>query len=295
MIIVLLGPTASGKSSLALSLAPIVDGEIVNGDAFQVYKGLEKATMAPSENDKKLVPHHLYSFLEVEDSYNIARYQQDCRKAIEEIRNRGKTPIIVGGSGLYIRAALYDYDLSVDTSSVDLAPYERLSDEALHAALRELDPLEAEKIPFKNRRRVMRSIALSIAYGAPKSSMISEKGPAKAYDDIVFLAIDADREQLNERIDQRIDEMVDDGMVEEVLALLSGRDLNLPSFKAIGVKELIPYMKGETSLDSAIEEIRKNTKRYVKRQLTFIRHQFDAAKVKDINGCLEAIGWKNGI
>ena len=135
MILVLTGPTGTGKSKLAISLANKINGEIVNADAFQVYEKLKIATASPTEEEKKKVPHHLYNFVPLTDSYDISRYQIDARKTLEEILSRKKTPILVGGSGLYIRAALYDYDLSIDTSSVDMSPYEEKTNEDLHAIL----------------------------------------------------------------------------------------------------------------------------------------------------------------
>ena len=132
MIIVLTGPTGSGKSELAVSLAKKIDGEIINADAFQVYQELNIATAVPSKALQAQVPHHLYSFVPLSENYDIAHYQEDCRVAIKDVLGRNKTPILVGGSGLYIRSALFDYDFSLDTSKVDLTPYEKLSNGDLH-------------------------------------------------------------------------------------------------------------------------------------------------------------------
>jgi tRNA dimethylallyltransferase len=145
MILVLTGATGSGKSELAIALAKAVNGEIINADAFQVYQGLTIATAAPTEAMKAEVPHHLYAFVPLSAGYDIAHYQKDCRAAIADVLSRGHMPILVGGSGLYIRAALYDYDLSLDTSKVDMSAYESLSDGDLHGILEKLDPRRSPK------------------------------------------------------------------------------------------------------------------------------------------------------
>ncbi len=278
MIIVLTGPTGVGKSALAISLAKKIDGEIVNADAFQVYKDLKIATAAPLDEEKKEVPHHLYDFVSLDDSYDISRYQIDARKTIEDILARNKTPILVGGSGLYIRSALYDYDLSIDTTNVDMSQYENKSDEELHAILEKLDPEEAKKIPMQNRRRVLRDIAICLAANESKTSLLSKQNHEPIYETL-FFALTKDRETLYELINKRVDKMFEKGLLQETLPLIEKYGEERSAFQAIGVKELIPYIHKEKTLEETIEQIKIDTRHYIKRQETFFRHQFPSINV----------------
>jgi tRNA dimethylallyltransferase len=289
MILVLTGATGTGKSELAAALAQRLGGEIVNADAFQVYEGLTIATCAPSPRLKALAPHHLYAFVPLSEGYDVARYQKDCRAVLAAIRKRGRTPILVGGSGLYIRAALYDYDFSVDASSVDLAPYENLSDEALHEALAALDPGEAAKIPPANRRRALRSIALTKASGAPKTELLARQRH-EPIEEARFFALAEDRAALYAKLDARVERMFAEGLMEETVPLIERYGRSAPAFQAIGVKELFPYLDGKATLEEAKQKIKEDTRRYAKRQETFFRHQFQLEYVHSLDEILEAIG-----
>lgn len=273
MILVLTGPTGTGKSKLAISLANKINGEIVNADAFQVYEKLRIATASPTEEEKKKAPHHLYNFVPLTDSYDISRYQIDARKTLKEILSRKKTPILVGGSGLYIRAALYDYDLSIDTSSVDMSLYEEKTNEDLHAILEKLDPEEAKKIPYQNRRRVLRDIAICLAANESKTSLLAKQNHEPIYPTL-FFSLSKDREELYEHLDQRVEKMFQEGLLEESLPLIKEYGESRAAFQAIGVKELIPYIHNEATLSQTIDKIKLDTHHYVKRQETFFRHQF---------------------
>ncbi len=288
MILVLTGPTGVGKSETALSLAKLVHGEIINGDAFQVYEGLHIATAVPSLAMQQEVPHHLYSFVPLSESYNIARYQKDARNVLQEVFSRGKTPIFVGGSGLYLRAALYDYDLSLDTSHVDMTPYEGKSNEELHAILASLDRKEAAKIPVENRRRLLRDIALCLATGESKSEMLAKQKHEPLYP-TKFFVLTEERATLYPKLDQRVEKMFHEGLLEETLPLIERYGRQTPAFQAIGVKELFPYLDQQISLEEAIHQIQIDTRHYVKRQETFFRHQFQATMVKNLDEILSAL------
>lgn len=288
MIIVLTGATGSGKSRLAIDLAKRIDGEIINGDAFQVYKGIEIATAAPTEEEKREVPHHLFSFLECDDGYDISRYQKDLRAKLDEVLSRNKTPIIVGGSGLYLRSALYDYDLSTDTTHVDMSEYEKLNNTELHAVLEKLDPEEAKKIHENNRRRVLRSIEVCIANNGPKTDMIKAQAHQPIYEDCLFFELKRNREDLYPHVEKRIDEMVKSGMVEQTISMIKQYGKDAPAFKAIGIKEFFPYVDGTSSLDECIVTIKTNTRHYVKRQETFFRHQFKLIEISSVEDVLNA-------
>lgn len=288
MIIVLTGPTGTGKSKLAIELAKRIDGEIINADAFQVYEKLYIATAAPSEEEKKMVPHHLYSFVPLTEGYDIARYQSDARNMLKGILKRGKNPIFVGGSGLYIRSALYDYDLSVDTSNVDLSEYEKLSDKELHVILSKMDPDEAKKIPYQNRRRVLRDIAICLAAGESKTSLLAKQNHEPIYP-TMFFSLHKDREELFPALDKRVDEMFKMGLLDETLPLIRKYGEDAPAFKAIGIKELIPYIHNEMTLQEVIEEIKLDTRHYVKRQETFFRNQFNVNYVSSLEDILSTL------
>lgn len=281
MVIVISGPTGTGKSALALSLCEKIGGEIINCDAFQVYEGLKIATAYPSEESFKRIKHHLYGFVPLDESYSIGLYQKDCRKKIEEVLSRGKVPVLVGGSGLYIRAALYDYDLNVDTSSIDLSGFDSYSNEELHRYLALLDKNESEKIHPNNRRRVLRAIAICLASKENKTDFNSHQSHAPIYE-TKFFWLSKPREELYPLVEKRVDEMFDSGLLEETIPLIQkyGRECN--AFQAIGVKELFPYIDGEIDLEQAKKEIKTHTRQYIKRQETFLRHQFDMIEVKDV-------------
>jgi len=286
MIIVLTGPTGSGKSRLAVALAKAIGGEIINADAFQVYEGLTIATAAPSKELLSQIPHHLYGFVPLSENYDIAHYQVDCRNAINEILSHGKTPILVGGSGLYIRSALFDYDFSLDTSKVDLSPFEALSPESLHDKLRELDPLEAEKIPYQNTRRTLRAIVICLAAGESKTALLARQTHDPVFD-AMFFGLKKERDELYPLVEERVEKMFASGLLEETVPLIEKFGRNAHAFKAIGVKELFPYLDGQSTLEEAKNLIKTDTRHYVKEQETWFRHQFNLIYVSSLEEIIE--------
>ena len=289
MIIVLLGPTGCGKSALSLPLAASIDGEIINADAFQAYEGLEIATASPSKEDKSAVKHHLFNYVPLSEEYNVSRYQADARKAINEVQKRGKTPILVGGSGLYIRSALFDYDFSIDTSAINLSFYEGLDDEALHKELENLDFEEAKKIHPHNRRRVLRSLAICLAAGESKTSLLAKQNHEPIYP-TRFFHLSMNRELLYSRVEKRVEKMFDDGLVEETMPLIEKYGRLAPAFKAIGVKELFPYIDKKATLEETKHAIKDNTKHYIRRQETFFSHQFPIEDVSSLDEIISKLG-----
>lgn len=280
MIIVLTGATGSGKSKLAISLAKKLGAAIVNADAFQVYQELGIATAKPSAEMMMEAPHFLFDFIPLSDSYNVSEYQQDLRSAIATLQAKGMPIIIAGGTGLYIRAGLYDYAFE-RVKPVDMSGYDALDDEALHGKLAEVDPESAQQIHPHNRRRVLRALAIYLSTGKTKSSLLSSQEHKPIYDDVIFFGLQAERESLYERVNARVEEMFKEGLVEEVTRLERKYGRDIGAFQAIGVKELFPYLDGRASLVSCKEQIKKSTRNYVKRQETFFRHQFDIHWVKD--------------
>ncbi len=286
MIIVLTGATGTGKSRLAIELAKKLDAEIINGDAFQVYKDLTIATAAPSNEEKAEIPHHLFQYVDLSENYSIAQYQKDCRETIKEILTRKENVIIVGGSGLYLRAALYDYDLSLDTEKVDMSPYQNKNNEELHQILEKLDKDEADKLPMQNRQRILRSIQICLAAGRPKTELLAEQSHCPIYPS-KFYVLHIDRESLYPKVNERVDKMFEMGLLEETLPLIEKYGREAQAFKAIGVKELFAYLDGEISLEMAKDLIKLDTRRYIKRQETFFRHQFDAKMISSLNDILD--------
>lgn len=285
MIIVLTGPTGTGKSELAIRLAKEIGGVIVNADAFQVYEELSIATAKPTPEMMMEVPHFLFDFVPLTSSYSVAEYQQDLRSAIATI---GERPIILaGGTGLYIRAGLFDYEFP-EEEEVDLRQYEAMDEESLYQAAKRLDEAEALTIHPNNRVRLLRLIKMALS-GKKKSDIKSSQEHRPIFD-CRFFGLQIDRDQNYSRVDERVDRMFAMGLVDEVSSLVGKYGRTPSAFKAIGVKELFPYFDGQISLQQAKDEIKKNTRHYVKRQLTFFRHQFDLTWVEgmdDILRCLQ--------
>ena len=287
MIIVITGPTCMGKSETALEVAKAIDAEIINGDAFQCYKEMNIGVAKPPKEYLEDIPHHLYSFVDVDHDYSIAEYQINLRSKIDELLSKEKNIVIVGGSGLYIRSALYDYDFK-ENKEVDMSLYENMDNRSLHDELRKIDPIEAEKIHMNNRKRVLRAIEIYLTNGESKSNLISKQDHKPIYE-VSFFVKDIDRDELYNRINKRVDKMISDGLVNEVEDLYKRYGSSPRAFQAIGYKELISYFKGEYSLEVAIEKIKQNTRNYAKRQLTYIRHQFPVQFYKNNEELLEKI------
>ena len=275
MIIVLIGPTCTGKSKSALTLAAKFNAEIINGDAYQIYKEMNIGVAKPTNEDLKLAPHHLYSFVDVNRPYSIKDYQDDLRREIDLILEKGKNVIIVGGSGLYIRAGLYDYSFIETTKEIDISKYEELSNEELHKILEEIDPVDALKIHPNNRKRLLRAIAIYLESGKSKTELNKDQKHAPIYKDIYFFSPFIDRIELAKKISDRVDYMFLNGLKEEVTNLFNKYDKDIQAMQAIGYKEFIPYFNNEKTIEEVKSDIILNTKRYAKRQETFIRHQFD--------------------
>ncbi|MCR5078703.1 MAG: tRNA (adenosine(37)-N6)-dimethylallyltransferase MiaA [Bacilli bacterium] len=287
MILVLTGPTGSGKSALAIALAERLGAAIINADAFQVYQELSIATAKPSLEDRSKVPHYLYDFVPIEKDYDIYSYQKDLRALLSKIEGKYPYLIIAGGTGLYIRSALYDYDLS-SSEHYDMGEYEGLSNDALYERLREVDPVSASKTHPNNRRRVMRALEIYLATGERKSD-IEDRQSHKPIYPVRFFGLSKEREEVYSSCDKRVETMFEAGLLEENRALLEKYGQTPHAFQAIGVKETIPYFKGERSLEETKSLIKANTRHYVKRQLTFFAHQFDLEPVRDLDEILGKI------
>ena len=287
MIIVITGPTCMGKSETALEVARAFNCEIVNGDAFQAYKEMEIGVAKPPKEYFDIVPHHLFSFVDIDQDYSIADYQKDLRKTIDEIVSRGKNVVIVGGSGLYIRSGLYDYTFE-EQKKIDMSKYEKLTNEELHKELEKVDPKQAEIIHMNNRKRVLRALEIYLSNGKTKSEIIDSQEHKPVYD-AKFFVREMNRDELYSLIDKRVDKMMADGLFDEVQGILRKHGEASKALQAIGYKELIPVIKGDYSLDRGVKLVKQNSRNYAKRQVTFIKHQFPVVFYKNTRDLLEIL------
>ena len=263
-IIVITGPTAVGKTKLSIELAKRYNGEIINADAVQVYKGLDIGSAKVTEEEKNGIPHHLFDIKEVDEEYTIYHYQKDCRKLIKEVKGRGKTPILVGGTGLYIKAALYDYKL---TEEKETNTYDNLTDEELYNKLLEVD--KDIVIDKNNRRRLIRALN----YYKENNKSINTNTTNKLLYDAIFIGLTTDRRILYDKINNRVDIMIKDGLLNEVKAFYDKNVRTKPLLNAIGYREIYSYFDGNISLEEATDKIKQNSRHYAKRQYTFFNHQ----------------------
>ncbi|MCQ2794934.1 MAG: tRNA (adenosine(37)-N6)-dimethylallyltransferase MiaA [Bacilli bacterium] len=272
MIIVITGPTCTSKSKIAIDVAKAFNAEIINADAFQVYKELDIGTAKPTTDQLKQVKHYLYSYLKPTDNFSIYDYQKDARALINKLLKQKKNIVLVGGSGLYIRSILFDYEFKDGAKKVNLRKFEKLNNEELHKALKKIDPISAKKIHPNNRRRVLRALEIYYAYGKSKTDLEKEQSHKIIYDDVHIYSTDVDKEILYKRINERVNKMIEMGLIKEALNLEKKYGANLQSLKAIGYKEIIENK--DKSKQEITELIQKNTRHYAKRQLTFIRYQY---------------------
>lgn len=263
-IIVITGPTAVGKTKLSISLAKQLDAEIINGDAMQVYKNLDIGTAKIKEEEKERILHHLFDIIDINDFYSVYDYQKDCRRKIDEILEKGKKVIIVGGTGLYIKAALYDYQFTEGTT---MNKYENLTNDEILAKLKKYS--NNIDIHPNNRKRLVR-----LLNKYENNEEITDNKSKLLYD-ATFIGLTTEREILYKKINDRVDEMFTDGLLEEVNNLKKHYKTSRAFQTAIGYKEFIPFFENKESLEEVKETIRKNCRHYAKRQYTFFKNQFD--------------------
>ncbi len=274
-IFVILGPTATNKSATAYQLAKKIDAEIINGDAFQIYRELNIGVAKPDASYLIDVPHHLYSFVSITEEYSPYQYQKDLRNCLADLAKRNKNAIIVGGSLNYIRSGLYDYDFQDDGINQELVNIlESLSNEELFDKLKEIDPLEAKKIHVNNRKRLIRALTIYYSSGLPKSSLLAKQKHQPIYSSIYFFAPLFEREKLYERSNKRVDKMIEDGLVEEAKYLYQNYPSSLRAFQAIGYKEFFAMFSSQGDMQLTINLIKQHTRNYIKRQYTYLNHQF---------------------
>lgn len=267
-IIVIVGPTAVGKTKLSIELAKKFDGEIINADSTQIFKGLDVATAKVTEEEKENIVHHLIDIKKITDNYTVYDYQKDARSCIDDILKRDKTPILVGGTGLYIKACLYDYKFNEESNKVN--EYLDFSNDKLYEMLLKIDP--KTEIHRNNRKRVIRALNY---YNENKKPLSSKEKTDKELYDAIYIGLTTDRDVLYDRINKRVDKMVDNGLLEEAKKIYKSNIRTKAVLTPIGYKELFPYFSGEKSLEECLNLIKQNSRRYAKRQYTWFNNQMN--------------------
>ena len=264
-VIAVVGPTASGKTKFAVELAQKIDGEIISADSRLVYKGFDIGTAKPSIEERGGIPHYMIDIAEPEEDYSAGLYANEAKKVINDIRSRGKIPIVAGGTGLYINILLMNYDLPKVEPDYELREQLR-AQEDLSGILAAIDPAAAQNIDKNDRKKLIRAIEIDKKTGRPLAQKINNP----EYD-VEWIGLNYPRDVLYERINMRVDEMINSGLVDETKKLLQkhGRIPNL--LYTIGYQEVIQYLDGEFTLEEAVDKLKQNTRRYAKRQLTWFR------------------------
>lgn len=299
-LLILTGPTAVGKTTLSIKLAKAVNGEIISADSMQVYRRMDIGTAKIKKEEMCGVPHHLIDICEPTEDYNVVRFATEAKRLIREICERGHIPILVGGTGFYIQAVLYDIDFTETeedtTYREELAAFaEKYGAEALHAELAKVDPASAEAIHANNVKRVIRALEFYRQTGGKISEHNEEqRGKESAYKSAYFV-LTQDRTVLYDRIEKRIDIMLSEGLLDEVKALLAdGCTPEMVSMQGLGYKEIVPYLNGECTLDEAIYILKRDTRHFAKRQLTWFKRErevlwFDKGLYESEDAILEAM------
>ena len=278
-LIVLTGPTAVGKTSLSIALAKAVNGEIISADSMQVYKYMNIGTAKITEEEKCGIPHFLIDELEPDEEFNVTIFKNKVMGYIEDIKSRGKVPIIVGGTGFYIQSVIYDINFNEygDDSNVRKkyeAMAETLGKSELHKKLALVDREYADSVSYNNVKKVVRALTFFEMTGEKLSEHNKRERERSSPFDFAYFVLTMDRKKLYERIDKRVDLMFDMGLVEEVKALMTkGYDKSLVSMQGIGYKEVIDYLSGKTSLEECIDIIKRDTRHFAKRQLTWFKRE----------------------
>ena len=293
-VLMITGPTASGKSAFAIACAHRFGGSIISGDSIQIYRGFDIGSGKIRKEEMEGIRHDLLDLRDPQEAYSVSDFQKEARACVRRLSN---LPIVVGGTGLYLKAFLYDYVFPKQEAAIDPS-LERLSNETLYARLCQADPEQAKKIHPHNRRRLLRSLSILQMTGCRQSVLISAQQHHPVYDAFI-VGCTMERALLYERINQRVEKMFADGLVQEVEGLLaSGVTFQDPAMQGIGYREFASYFKGEKSLADVKAEIQLHSRRYAKKQYTWLRHQmkvhwFDAGDEKEKEKIMMAIAqWR---
>lgn len=279
-LIIIAGPTAAGKTKTSVQLAKAINGEIISADSMQVYRGMTVGTAKVLEHEMNGVPHHLIDVLNPDESCSIVKWQSMVKSAMEDIYSRGKVPILVGGTGFYIQSIVYDIEFDeneADTTyrkELELIAAEADGIDKLHSMLKAVDKASADAIHKNNVKRVIRALEYYQQTGEQISAHNEKERQKQSPYNLAYFVLTMDRDLLYSRIDQRVDSMVEDGLVEEVKGLLrSGYTPSLVSMQGLGYKEIVPYIQGDASLEDALYTLKRDTRHFAKRQLTWFRRE----------------------
>lgn len=280
-LIVLTGPTAVGKTGLSIRLAKALNGEIISADSMQVYRHMDIGSAKITKEEMAGIPHHLIDVLEPVEEFNVVIFQKMAKEALEGIYDRGRVPIVAGGTGFYIQALAYDIDFTETDEDPSLRrELEQTAKEKgaqyLHQMLREADPASAERIHANNIKRVIRAIEFYRQTGTKISEHNQEERRKQSPYDLFYYVLNMERQSLYERIDRRVDQMIRDGLIEEVRELAAmGCTRDMVSMQGLGYKEILDYLDGRSSLEEAVCLIKRDTRHFAKRQLTWFKRERD--------------------
>ena len=275
-VIVICGPTASGKTALSIELAKKINGEIISSDSMQIYKDMTIGTAKPTVEEMQGIKHYLIDFVSPDERYSVADYKKDAKKAIKEIIEKGKTPIIVGGTGLYVDSLIYEIEYpNIEFDEQYRESLEKQVEEKgleeLYKKAKEIDPQAIEKISKNDKKRILRILEIYHATGKNKTEQEKESRKKEVEYDYKVYALNWDREKLYERIDKRVDIMIEQGLIEEVKEVYNKYEKFPTAMQGLGYKEVVQYLENELTKEEMIEKIKQETRRYAKRQLTWFR------------------------
>ncbi len=272
-VLVIVGPTASGKTAFGIRACEKYNGEIISGDSIQIYKGLDIGSAKASHKERKQAIHHLIDIKEPFENYSVKEFQELGRKYINDLTSKGKLPVIVGGTGLYIKALLYDYVFYDEEEKDD--QFNELSNQEIYDILMQKDPKCLEKIHINNRKRLVRALNIVNKHEEGISDIKGRQEHKLLYDALI-IGLNKDREKLYDDISKRVDMMISDGLIDEIKGLLdNGVNFDMQSMQGIGYKEFRDYFNGTKSLEDCILDVKRNTKHFAKRQYTWFNNQMN--------------------
>ena len=282
-VIVICGPTASGKTSLGIQIANLVNGEIISADSMQIYKDMDIGSAKPTIEERAQATHHLVDFVDPDRRYSVADFKKDAESKIKEILKKNKVPIIVGGTGLYVNSLIYNIQYNeVETDLEYRKLLESIDAKDLYKMAEGIDPVALKKIASTDRKRISRILEIYHSTGKTKTELEKESRHETEYDYKIFV-LNMDRQKLYDRINLRVDLMIKDGLVNEVKRMLEKYSEFPTAMQGLGYKEIVDYLNGNCSLDEAIEKIKLETRRYAKRQLTWFRSYDNATWIESGN------------
>ena len=307
-LIILAGPTASGKTSVSIDLAKRIGGEIISADSMQVYRGMDVGTAKIKADEMQGVKHYLINVLDPTEDFNIVKFQDMVKYSIGEIKRNGHIPILVGGTGFYIQSVIYDIDFDTQDDNGDIRKaleeeYDNKGADFMYEKLKKIDSVSAENIHKNNKKRIIRAIEYFLINSAPISAHNESQRKKNSPYDFRFFVLNPPRDILYDRINKRVDKIVEKGLVDEVKSLIeSGLSIDSISMQGIGYKEIVEYLEGNIPLDKAVENIKQNTRHMAKRQVTWFKRERDVIYIdpfefenneKIVDYMVEKIGIKN--